>query len=511
MAYVTLVRCPTILPIDSVTAHQGVPSLALAYLSAALSSAGHETFCIDALGEKLNHFQKLDTLGLLINGLSAEEIVQKIPHHSDMIGISCMFSNEWIYTKRIIRKIQESHPEKKIILGGEHATSDYREILEECPYLYAVALGEGEETIKELASFKERENITGIAYKTDTGLIVVNSRRPRISEIDQISWPEWDKLPLENYLDLGLGMAMQRKRSMPMIASRGCPYTCSFCSSPEMWTTNWQARKIDQLILEMKFYHEKYKIDHFEFYDLTTIINKNWTLEFSKKLVEENLKVTWSLPSGTRSEALTEEVLYWLKKSGCSKLTYAPESGSTEMLKKIKKKVRLDNMLRSMRAAVKKGIVIKANMIFGFPDQTWKDIFWDYLFLFRMALAGVHDVTCFAFVPYPGSELFKRLLSEGRIIRDENYESFLSFNVYNAPTKMKSWSNSISDWQLPYLTLGGMSFFYFFQFLFRPWRFFVFTYRTLTRKPLTMIELAVDGMIEDFLKGRKLIKTESSH
>lgn len=506
MAHVTLIRCPTILPIDSVTAHQGVPSLAIAYLSSSLTSVGHDTFCIDALGERLNHFQKFNDLGLLINGLTAEEIVQKIPKHTDMIGISCMFSNEWVYTKIIIQKIHQANPEKKIILGGEHATSDYLEILEQCPYLYAVAMGEGENTIKDLALEIPRQDIPGIAFKNEVQQSIVNVRRARISDLEEIAWPEWDKLPLENYLALGLGMAMQRKRSMPMIASRGCPYTCTFCSSPEMWTTNWQARKIDELITEMKFYYDKYSIDHFEFYDLTTIINKNWTLEFAKKLVKADLKISWSLPSGTRCEALTDEVLHWLKKSGCSKLTYAPESGSAEMLKKIKKKVRLSHMLSSMKSATDSGIIVKANMIFGFPDQTWRDIAWDFLFLFRMAMIGVHDVTCFAFVPYPGSELFKRLLSEGKIIRDENFESFLSFNVYNAPKRMKSWSDSIQNWQLPYLTIGGMSFFYFFQFIFRPWRFFVFIYRTLARKPLTMMELAVDGMILDFLKGRKLIK-----
>lgn len=506
MAHVTLIRCPTVLPVDSVTAQQGVPTLALAYLSGALKSAAHEVFCIDALGEKLNQFQKLNDDGLLINGLDAFEIIQKIPAHTDMIGLSCMFSNEWVYTKKIIEQIHIAFPKAKMIIGGEHATCDYQEILKQYPYLFAVALGEGEETIKELAAGILRESICGIAFKNNLGQVQINKRRPRILALDEIAWPAWELLPLENYLSAGLGMAMQRKRSMPMIASRGCPYTCTFCSSPEMWTTHWQARNVDQLIIEMVHYHHKYSIEHFELYDLTTVINKNWTIEFAKKLMAADLKITWSLPSGTRSEALSPEVLYWLKKSGCKKLTYAPESGSASMLKKIKKKVSLSHMLHSMKAASQNGIIVKANMIFGFPDQGWSDIAKDFLFLVRMAFVGVHDVTCFSFVPYPGSDLFNRLMDEGSIIRDEHYENFLAFNVYNAPTRMKSWSQSIRDWHLPMLTLGGMSFFYFFQFLFRPWRILLFFYRTLARRPQTMMELAVDGLVQDFLRGRKLIK-----
>ena len=78
---------------------------------------------------------------------------------------------------------------------------------------------------------------------------------------------------------------------------------------------------------------------------------KRWTVAFCKKLIEEGINLKWSLPSGTRSEVLDEEVLALLKKSGCEYLAYAPESGSQRTLEIIKKQVHLDRMVESIRTA----------------------------------------------------------------------------------------------------------------------------------------------------------------
>ena len=81
------------------------------------------------------------------------------------------------------------------------------------------------------------------------------------------------------------------------------------------------------------------------------MVRKDWIIEFSQHLIDRNLNITWQLPSGTRSEALDEEVLPYLHKSGCRNLSYAPESGSPRVLKRIKKKVEPKRMIKSMRTA----------------------------------------------------------------------------------------------------------------------------------------------------------------
>lgn len=510
---VTLLRCPVILPLGSVAAQQGVPSLALAYLSAALKNHNYKTFCIDALGEGIDNYKRIENSSLILNGLTSKEIIQLIPKDSEFIAISCMFSNEWIYTKKIINEINRERPDLKIILGGEHASADYESILREVPFIQACILGEGEEAIVEVVKTLDENqslsNVSGLATITDN-IVKLTNKRNRIKTINSITWPDWEGTPLRMYLDRGLGMAAQGIRAMPMLTSRGCPYRCTFCSSENMWTTSWYPRDVLDVIKEMKSYIKTYEVTHFEFYDLTAIVNKKWTQDFCRALITEELNITWSLPSGTRSEALCPETLKLLKESGCLKLTYAPESGSDRLLKVIQKRANLNKMLTSMRNCAKLGIIVKANIIFGFPGTLRSDLFKDFYYLFKMALYGVHDVTCFAFVPYPGSKIYSDLVNSGKIVKDESYHEFLSYNVYNDVTKMKSWTSVLKNWQLPMITLGGMSFFYSIQFLTRPWRFLHSIYRILIGKPITMFELAIDNMLNGFLKGKKIeVRIES--
>ena len=126
----------------------------------------------------------------------------------------------------------------------------------------------------------------------------------------------------------------------PLMATRGCPYRCTFCSSPSMWGTNWYARDPRDVIAEIKCYLTQYRIEHLEFYDLTAVVDRRWIMEFTALLRAERLPITWRLPSGTRSEALDEEVLGAMVASGCEAIVYAPESGSPRTLARVKKRVK---------------------------------------------------------------------------------------------------------------------------------------------------------------------------
>ena len=352
MAFVALVRPPMVVPIAMYSSSQGTPPIGLAYLGGSLKAAGHRIVMVDGLGEAVHAVTKLGDLGLLINGLTANEIVARIPDDVDVIGVSCTFSNEWVYSQIVIRAIIERFPGVPVIVGGEHITAEPEYTLGRIPELHSCVLGEGEETIVDLIDAIERrrplESVPGIAFRGLNGVIRTVARA-RIRAVDQIPLPSWDEAPLENYLANGLGFGSVRGRTMPMIASRGCPYQCTFCSNPVMWTQRWVVRTPRLVVDEMKLWMKEYQVTRFEFYDLTAIVRKQWILEFANLLIHERLNVAWALPSGTRSEALDGEVLDRLYLAGCTELTYAPESDSATTLKRIKKQIRLPRMLASMR------------------------------------------------------------------------------------------------------------------------------------------------------------------
>ncbi len=157
---------------------------------------------------------------------------------------------------------------------------------------------------------------------------------------------------------------------MPMLATRGCPYECTFCSNPEMWTTRWIARNPTKVLDEMQLYQERYGATNFDFYDLTAIVKRSWIIEFTQMILDRKMQFTWQLPSGTRSEAIDGEVSRLLYESGCRNMSYAPESGSPEVLKRIKKVVKLDRLEKSVRGAVNSKLNVKLNIIMGFPNES---------------------------------------------------------------------------------------------------------------------------------------------
>src|SRR6185436_3915128 len=98
-----------------------------------------------------------------------------------------------------------------------------------------------------------------------------------------------------NYLANNLSYGVGRGRTMPILATRGCPFKCTFCSSPTMWTQRWSPRDPRSVVDEMQSYVERYGATNFDFYDLTAIIRKDWIVQFCRELLDRQLNITWQL------------------------------------------------------------------------------------------------------------------------------------------------------------------------------------------------------------------------
>lgn len=512
MSHVTLIRSAWLSSLFSVEADEaaaGSPPLGLAYIAAALKHGGHQVCVIDALGEDMSQVRQVPGKPISATGLSDAQIIERIPRHTDLIGFSEMFSADWLAHKLTVRAVHQAFPDKPIILGGEHATADAAYILRHEPHVRACVRGEGEETLLELldamSTGRDWREVPGLCLRdAESGKPMTTAARKRVRKLDTMPWPAWEEVPIEAYLAKPGGFGFVRGRSMPMLASRGCPFACTFCSNPDMWGQYWNARDPADVVAEIEHYRQRYGIDSFYFDDSTAIVRKDWILQFANLLESKKTGLMWCMPAGTRSEAMDEEVLAALKRSGCPKVSYAPESGSTRMLDRIKKRVDLDRMLSSMRAGVRQGVIVKAHMIMGFPSQTLRDILSDYKFLVRMAWAGVSDVPVYVFNPYPGSALHDEIKSRGGFPEEgEAYEEFLASSLGSGFRRVRSWSDHIGDRQLFVLVWGAMAFFYTCQFLFRPWRVALSLYRMGISRPATMYERFPEVMARKLLRFRR--------
>lgn len=251
-----------------------------------------------------------------------------------------------------------------------------------------------------------------------------------------------------------------------------------------MWNAKWNARDPQAVIDEIFEMKEKFKVQHIDFVDLTFALNKKWTVDFCRKMIEQKVGITWSLPIGTRVENLDSDIIKLMREAGCMRILFSPESGSAETLLRIKKKLKLSDMDRAIVESVKNGIIVKLATIFGFPGQTLKEAFNTYLFIIKSAFMGVNDVVCLCFVPYPGTELYDELVEKKLL---DPFSEPIRLN--NDIKAMRSWSEHISSIQVRAIAFTGMATFYSLQFLWRPWRFItLFKNIVIKKTPVTNLE-----------------------
>jgi radical SAM superfamily enzyme YgiQ (UPF0313 family) len=225
-----------------------------------------------------------------------------------------------------------------------------------------------------------------------------------------------------------------------------------------MWTTRYYARDVIAVVDEICDYVERYGMSNVDFEDLTAFIDRKWILAFCAELERRQVRITFQLPSGTRSEALDAEVLAALSRNGCSNLTYAPESGSVNTLRIIKKKVHPERLMESMRIAKRLGVNIKANLMVGFPNETRRELYDTIRFGLRAAWMGVDDIPLFPFSPYPGTALYDELRREGRL--PEPTDDYFARLGYMDMAATSSVSRHIGARELRLNCVAGMSAFY---------------------------------------------------
>jgi anaerobic magnesium-protoporphyrin IX monomethyl ester cyclase len=492
---VTLIR-PPIVSSKGAMSDPVVPPVGLGYLAGVLARAGISVSVIDAtIGEDPHAVTVHD--GYVLHGLGVDEIVQRVPGDTTLIGLSCMFSQDWPSHRRLIQALRRRFPEALLMAGGEHVSALTEFCLRDCPELDACVRGEGEETLLE---FVERRSdrrawrdVAGIAFLED-GAYVQAPPRKRIRSVSEIPRPAWDLFPMEAYVSTGNAFGVNRGRSIGIVATRGCPYECTFCSNPSMYGRSWLARDPDDVLDEIESYIDRYRIQNVDFFDLTMVLKRQWILDFCRKIEERRLAFTWQLPSGTRSEVIDDEVAQALFRTGCRNVTFAPESGSAETLEIIKKKVKLDRLTGSIRTALERGIVVRVNLIIGFPHETHRHVLATLGYALRLALIGVHDAGIYQFSPYPGTQLFDELRASGKIgaLDDDYFRSLLNYKSFSVSG---DFCGGVGPLGLALYRTLGMSAFFALSFARRPARLIRLVKNLAGRRGETALETRLGAIL----------------
>ena len=484
-----LIHPPVYLNVHAMTALRPSMPMGLAYIGAVLRQAGHEVSMVDAVAEapdKVTKDRHLHRLGLL-----PEEIVDALDPEAEAFGLTNMWSFSWPLVRELIFKLKERYPNTPLICGGEHFTGlpDYS--METSPIDYIVT-GEGEDAavalFEALQNGTSIEEIPGVVYRDGDEIKKTGPQRRR-RNLDELPWPAWDLVDIEVYNRWELVNGVRAGQTVPILATRGCPYSCTYCASPQMWTTRYYTREPQDVADEIEYYHKQYGATNFPFQDLTAIVKRDWIIEFCNALLDKKMDITWQFPSGTRCEVIDDEVAKLLHDTGGKHLAYAPESGSEKTRDLIKKRMKTDSLLNAVEASVRNKLNITCFFVLGFPHDTKEDLVLTRKLVRKLALMGIDDIAIGFFFPIPATALYNQLVERGDI--KDNDDDFLMTPIFANEAKLTeehNYCDHLSARQLTWWKYRLLINFYGLSFLRHPWKLFTVIGNTLRGKETRKLE-----------------------
>lgn len=301
----------------------------------------------------------------------------------DVVGISAT-TPSFNRAAEIIAEIKSINPDAVVILGGVHATFAPEDAL--AAGVDIVVRGEGERTFSEIISGVELEKIAGISYKNG-GIVTHNPPRELIKNLDEIPFPAWEFFPYRKY---GI---------MSITTSRGCPYSCAYCSATRFWRQRVRLRSAQNVVQELK---EILKLSFklVRFMDSTFTIDKSRAIEICELIQSEGLSMRWSCE--TRCDYVDEELLAALRSAGCALLCLGVDSASQEVLDKNNRRINVSTMKEAFEKIRQHEIATRAYVTFGFPGESEKSVHETLRFLDEVK---PDQILLSLATAYPGTEL----------------------------------------------------------------------------------------------------------
>ncbi|MCA8940976.1 MAG: B12-binding domain-containing radical SAM protein [Planctomycetes bacterium] len=493
---IQLVHPPLFLNVHAMTALRPSLPLGLAYIGAALRNAGHEVSMLDAVALAPDQItQSTAKKQLYALGLTSQQIVDRLDPTVDAFAVTNMWTFSWPLVREMIVLMKQRYPDIPIVCGGEHFSGLPKESMEQAPLDFIVR-GEGEEAAVEVfnglqigAEKVDWSQVPGIWYRDANGEPRASeSPRARNKEVDEIAWPAWDLIDIDVYNEHQFINGLNLGKTMPILATRGCPYQCTYCASPNMWTTRWYARTPSDVVDEMQSYKEKYGATNFPFQDLTAILKRDWIIDFCNELKRRDLGVTWQFPSGTRCEVIDDEVARLLHETGGNSLALAPESGSERTRKLIRKQMKTESLLNAVKASVKNKLNVTAFIVIGFPHDTPEDLQDTKKLVRQLGRLGIDDIAVGFFFPIPNTQLYNELMEAGRVTLEDD---FLMTPIFANEEKLLPQNNYCDHMSAKQLTRWKYKLlinFYLNSFLFHPTKPFRIVWNALRGKETRKLE-----------------------
>lgn len=386
-----------------------MPPIGIMQLASWLEKFGHSVTLHDCLGPHAPP-------GIAAN---AEIVLASEP---EMVGFSATTSG-FMDAVDMALYIREKRPDIRIVFGNVHVSSLGAPILEHFPEIDYLVIGEGEGALLDLADGKPLADIGNLIWRDPAGRIVVNPRRDRIIDLDELPFPAYEKLagfPHAYHLPL---FAYEKRYGATMITSRGCPYTCSFCDRTvfeRLYKTNSAQYTYDH----MKYLRDNFGVWHINMYDDLFTAKKQRVMDLCELLIEKPLGVQWNC--AIRTGHTSDEMLAKLKQAGALMVSMGVESADPGMMERHKAGVTLDAVRDTVRQIHAAGLRAKGLFIFGMPGETPETVKVTSDFILSLDL---DEMNMTKFSPLHGAPIWEECVSgeSGDFIEDWRLMNCLNF------------------------------------------------------------------------------------
>jgi len=275
----------------------------------------------------------------------------------DVIGLSVLHANRWgaIEIARIAKQVA---PSATVVFGGVGATFLWEHLLTHFKEIDFCVLGEGERGFLSLIQSIERrdsgaiETIPGVALRKNGAVFKTKDPVP-IRDLDRVPDPAaW--------------FTYQHVTS-----TRGCPGNCTFCGSPRLWGRKARFHSPRYFVDQLERLNQK-GVGFFYFSDDTFMLKKDHVMAICREILDRGLRISWAAISHVNY--VDEEALSWMRRAGCTQISYGVESGSPKIRRLLNKHTRTEQIQKAFSLTTRYGILPRAYFIYGCPGETWDTI-----------------------------------------------------------------------------------------------------------------------------------------
>ena len=267
--------------------------------------------------------------------------------------------------------IKVYRPNTYVVFGGPQAELVCEETLMSFPCIDYVCCGEGENTIVPLLDFliNEHDNTTikrtinGLVYRGENNSIIKNPAPNMLPDNYVRTFSYYDMIPDE---------VIRASNSVTFDVGRGCPFSCTFCSTKTFWKQKFRLRDLSNTINEIEYIinciGEKlltFSHDHFT-------VSKLRVMNFCREISSLGRNIQWTCSS--RIDCLDYEIIDVMASSGLVAIYFGVETGSMRMQRIINKNLVIQKCIDIVKYTIDKGICVTTSFIYGFPEESLDDL-----------------------------------------------------------------------------------------------------------------------------------------